>query len=77
MTTREQAIARAALGPCRRRRERAGRTPQEAAAAASYPGHPLGSIGAIEAEIIRRRQNRAQAVPSRYPRGPDDSSAGA
>ncbi|WP_405911327.1 hypothetical protein OG529_04135 [Streptomyces longwoodensis] len=35
--------------------ERASRTPREAAEAAFYPGHPLGSVEAIEAEIIRRR----------------------
>lgn len=35
--------------------ERAARTPREAAEAAYYPGHPLGSVEAIEAEIIRRR----------------------
>jgi len=35
--------------------ERAARTPREAAEAAYYPGHPLGSVEAIEAEILRRR----------------------
>lgn len=35
--------------------ERAARTPREAAEAAYYPGHPLGSVDAIEAEITRRR----------------------
>ncbi|MFD5838178.1 hypothetical protein ACFWHV_32215 [Streptomyces collinus] len=35
--------------------ERAARTPREAAEAAFYPGHPLGTVEAIEAEIIRRR----------------------
>lgn len=35
--------------------ERAARTPREAAEAAYYPGHPLGSVEAIEAEIIRCR----------------------
>ncbi|MFI9600377.1 hypothetical protein ACIHCX_10930 [Streptomyces sp. NPDC052043] len=35
--------------------ERAGRSPREAAEAAFYPGHPLGSVDAIEAEIARRR----------------------
>ncbi|MET9142388.1 hypothetical protein ACIGZH_01940 [Streptomyces sp. NPDC058319] len=35
--------------------ERAARTPREAAEAAWYPGHRLGSVDAIEAEIIRRR----------------------
>lgn len=40
--------------------ERAARTPHEAAKAAFYPGHPLGSIDAIEAEIIRRRNLEAE-----------------
>lgn len=35
--------------------ERAARSPREAAEAAYYPGHPLGSVDAIEAEITRRR----------------------
>jgi hypothetical protein len=39
--------------------ERAARTPREAAEAAYYPGHPLGSVEAIEAEIIRRRAAEA------------------
>ncbi|GGQ80965.1 hypothetical protein [Streptomyces flaveolus] len=43
--------------------ERAARTPREAAEAAYYPGHPLGSVEAIEAEIVRRRT--ADAAPHR------------
>ncbi|MFF9088596.1 hypothetical protein ACF1BE_19630 [Streptomyces sp. NPDC014991] len=39
--------------------ERAARTPRAAAEAAYYPGHPLGSVEAIEAEIIRRRAAEA------------------
>lgn len=39
--------------------ERASRTPREAAEAAWYPGHRLGSVEAIEAEIIRRRAAEA------------------
>lgn len=39
--------------------ERASRTPHEAAVAAFYPGHRLGSVEAIEAEIIRRRAAEA------------------
>ena len=39
--------------------ERAARTPREAAEAAFYPGHPLGSVEAIEAEIVRRRSAEA------------------
>jgi hypothetical protein len=40
---------------------RASRTPREAAEAAWYPGHPLGSVEAIEAEIVRRRELQAAA----------------
>lgn len=36
--------------------ERAARSPHAAAVAAYYPGHPLGSVAAIEAQIVRRRQ---------------------
>jgi hypothetical protein len=41
--------------------ERAARTPRQAAEAAWYPGHPLGDVDAIEAEIIRRRTTQAPA----------------
>jgi hypothetical protein len=43
--------------------ERAARTPREAAEAAWYPGHPLGTVEAIEAEIIRRRATEAGDQP--------------
>ncbi|MFF5285237.1 hypothetical protein [Streptomyces sp. NPDC013171] len=43
--------------------ERAALTPRQAAEAAFYPGHPLGSIEAIEAEIARRRSEPAAALP--------------
>ncbi|MCX5562768.1 hypothetical protein [Streptomyces sp. NBC_00038] len=43
--------------------ERAARTPREAAEAAYYPGHRLGSVEAIEAEIIRRRDAEAAEQP--------------
>lgn len=43
--------------------ERAALTPREAAEAAYYPGHPLGSVDAIEAEIIRRREHEATEQP--------------
>jgi hypothetical protein len=46
--------------------ERAARTPREAAEAAYYPGHPLGSVEAIEAEIIRRREQET-AAPAGLP----------
>lgn len=44
--------------------ERAARTPREAAEAAYYPGHPLGSVAAIEAEIIRRRTAESGEQPA-------------
>lgn len=43
--------------------ERATQTPAQAAAAAFYPGHPLGSVEAIEAEITRRRNAARQTMP--------------
>lgn len=45
--------------------ERASRTPREAAQAAYYPGHPLGTVEAIEAEIIRHREQ--QFSPAELP----------
>ncbi|MEU5892536.1 hypothetical protein ABZ835_37705 [Streptomyces sp. NPDC047461] len=52
---RERAIHAAAEALVDAVAEQASRTPREAAEAAWYPGHPLGSVEAIEAEIIRRR----------------------
>ncbi|MEU9264563.1 hypothetical protein AB0E04_03790 [Streptomyces sp. NPDC048251] len=54
--TREQAIRAAAAALVDAVAERNSRTPREAAEAAWYPGHRLGSVEAIEAEIIRRRE---------------------
>lgn len=45
--------------------ERAARTPREAAEAAYYPGHPLGSVEAIEAAIIARREQESAGSPHR------------
>lgn len=53
--TRAQAIRAAAAALLDAVAEQAARTPREAAEAAWYPGHRLGSVEAIEAEIIRRR----------------------
>lgn len=53
--TRTQAIRAAATALLDAVAEQAARTPREAAEAAWYPGHRLGSVEAIEAEIIRRR----------------------
>lgn len=44
--------------------ERAARTPREAAEAAYYPGHRLGSVEAIEAEIVRRRRAETGEQPA-------------
>ncbi|AQW55241.1 hypothetical protein ACIQPP_05320 [Streptomyces violaceusniger] len=54
--SREHAMKAAAAALLDAVAERASRTPREAAEAAFYPGHPLGSVDAIEAEIIRRRE---------------------
>jgi hypothetical protein len=58
---REEAIRAAAAALIDAVAERASRTPHEAAVAAYYPGHPLGSVEAIEAEVIRRRGAEAAA----------------
>ncbi|MEV8032224.1 hypothetical protein [Streptomyces sp. NPDC086182] len=55
LSARDRAIRGAADALVDAVAERASRTPREAAEAAFYPGHPLGSVEAIEAEIIRRR----------------------
>lgn len=61
--SRERAIRAAAEALVDAVAERAARTPREAAEAAYYPGHPLGSVEAIEAEIIaRREQESAQSA---------------
>ncbi|GAA3374651.1 hypothetical protein [Streptomyces racemochromogenes] len=44
--------------------ERATQSPRQAAEAAFYPGHPLGSVDAIEAEITRRRALKPLAAPA-------------
>lgn len=63
MPTRAQAIQVAAEALLDAVAERASRTPREAAEAAWYPGHPLGSVDAIEAEIVRRRSAGAAGIP--------------
>jgi len=59
--TRTQAVRAAAQALLDAVAERASRTAREAAEAAWYPGHPLGSVEAIEAEIIRRRSGDSAA----------------
>lgn len=63
MPTRAQAVRSAAEALLEAVAERASRTPREAAEAAWYPGHRLGSVEAIEAEIVRRRSAEAAGVP--------------
>jgi hypothetical protein len=58
-TPRAKAIRAAAEALVDAVAERASRTLQEAAVAAWYPGHPLGSVEAIDAEIIRQRAAKA------------------
>lgn len=53
--TRDEAIRAAARALIAAVRERASRTPHEAAVAAWYPGHPLGTVAAIERRIIADR----------------------
>lgn len=61
LSARTKAIRAAAQALVDAVTERASRTPREAAEAAWYPGHPLGSVEAIEAEIVRRRAADAAA----------------
>ncbi|MCX4705695.1 MULTISPECIES: hypothetical protein [Streptomyces] len=58
-TSRDKAIRAAAEALVDAVAERASKTPREAAEAAYYPGHPLGSVEAIEAKIIARREAEA------------------
>lgn len=53
--TREQALDAAADALVAAVRARAAMTSRQAAEAAYYPGHPLGSVDAIEAVIVARR----------------------
>jgi hypothetical protein len=62
LSVRDRAIRGAAEALVDAVAERASRTPREAAEAAFYPGHPLGSVEAIEAEIIRRRVLAAESA---------------
>jgi hypothetical protein len=62
--TREQAIEKFAALLIHGVALQAGRTPREAAEAAWYPGHELGSVEAIEAAIIQRRAEDAQFIAS-------------
>lgn len=57
--TREQALDAAADALVAAVRARAAMTSRQAAEAAYYPGHPLGSVDAIEAVIVARRSQQA------------------
>ncbi|MDT0381373.1 hypothetical protein RM572_21685 [Streptomyces sp. DSM 42041] len=65
--TREAAISAAARALTAGVAKRAAMSPREAAEAAYYPGHPLGSVDAIETEILRRRKAAATS-PARTDR---------
>jgi len=62
VSVRDRAVRAAAEALVDAVAERASRTPREAAEAAWYPGHPLGSVEVIEAEIIRRRAAEAASA---------------
>ncbi|NUP24147.1 MAG: hypothetical protein HOZ81_50445 [Streptomyces sp.] len=55
MTSRQDAIRAAALVLVEARAERDALSPRQAAEAAWYPGHRLGTVDAIEALIITQR----------------------
>lgn len=61
MTTRAQALDAAADVLVKGLASQAALTARQAAEAAWYPGHPLGSVDAIEAEILARRARHTQA----------------
>ncbi|WP_354643953.1 hypothetical protein [Kitasatospora camelliae] len=62
--TRAAAIRGAAIVFAEARAARDALTPRQAAEAAYYPGHRLGSVDAIEQLIIRQRQQAAaKATP--------------
>ena len=61
MTTREEAIRAANLVYAAARSRRDSLSPRDAAVEAWYPGHRLGTVEAIEAQIVRRRREAADA----------------
>ncbi|MFF7588066.1 hypothetical protein ACFZCK_11360 [Kitasatospora purpeofusca] len=61
MTTRDEAIRGAAMILKRARAERDALSPRDAAKAAWYPGHRLGTVEAIEELIIRQRSEALEA----------------
>lgn len=65
--SRDQAIQNCAALLIRGVAQQAARTPREAAEKAFYFGHPLGSVDAIEAGIIRRRAEDAAFLADQRP----------
>lgn len=61
MTTREEAIRAANPVYAAARAHRDSLSPHDAAVEAWYPGHRLGTVEAIEEQIIRRRREAAEA----------------
>lgn len=55
LVTMDEALDAAAETYLRGLAEQAARTPRAAAEAAWYPGHPAGSVDALEVEICERR----------------------
>ncbi|MFF7192657.1 hypothetical protein ACFZAM_02925 [Streptomyces sp. NPDC008079] len=71
--TREEALADARRALVAAARVQATQTPREAAEAAWYPGHRLGTVEAIEAVIIRRRVKHCAGCAAIY--GPQADAA--
>lgn len=63
--TREQALDNAAAILIDTVRQQAAMTPRQQAEGAWYPGHPLGSVDAIERSVIERRQRHAALLADR------------
>ncbi|MEV7770459.1 hypothetical protein [Kitasatospora sp. NPDC086791] len=61
--TREQAIAAAGQILAAARVERDALTPEEAALAAWFPGHELGTVDAIRDLIVKQRARAAKESP--------------
>lgn len=60
--TLDEYYERAVLGLLRAVEQRESLPAREAAESARYPGHPLGTVDAIEAEIRRRRAADAPLI---------------
>jgi hypothetical protein len=71
--TRDEALAGARRVLVAAARVQAAQTPREAAEAAWYPGHRLGTVEAIETVIIRRRVKHCAGCAALY--GPQAEAA--